>query len=98
MSATETVTNLTTKLVAVNRILFAADFSCQSSVALPYVLALARRYEAKVFLAHVVPTENYVLVSPETGAEWFEEAPKKFFAAAARQHGDFRAQRDRRFD
>jgi nucleotide-binding universal stress UspA family protein len=74
MSAIETETNLTTKLVAVNRILFAADFSCQSSVALPYVLALARRYEAKVFLAHVVPTENYVLVSPETGAEWFEEA------------------------
>jgi predicted CXXCH cytochrome family protein len=74
MSAIETETNLTTKLVAVNRILFAADFSCQSSVALPYVLALARRYEAKVFLAHVVPTENYVLVSPETGAEWLEEA------------------------
>ncbi len=74
MSATETATNLTTKLVAVNRILFAADFSCQSSVALTYVLALARQYEAKVFLAHVVPTENYVLVSPETGAEWFEEA------------------------
>ena len=74
MSATETETNLTTKVVAVNRILFASDFSCQSSVALPYVLALARHYEAKVFLAHVVPTESYVLVSPETGAERFEEA------------------------
>lgn len=39
-------------------ILFATDFSGESRAALPYAIALARRYDAKLFLAHVIASEE----------------------------------------
>ncbi|HXE91688.1 MAG TPA: universal stress protein [Terriglobales bacterium] len=42
-------------------ILFATDFSGESRAALPYALALARRYDAKLFLAHVIVPEEETL-------------------------------------
>lgn len=38
----------------ITRILFATDFSEGSSLALPYAADLARQYEAKLFLVHVI--------------------------------------------
>lgn len=38
----------------IRRILFATDFSEGSSLALPYAADLARQYEAKLFLVHVI--------------------------------------------
>jgi nucleotide-binding universal stress UspA family protein len=40
--------------VALKNILFPTDFSERSAAALPYAAAVARHYEAKVYLAHVV--------------------------------------------
>ena len=42
-----------------NNILFPTDFSMFSEAALPYAEALARRYEATLYPAHVVPPEPY---------------------------------------
>ena len=46
----------------VDRILLATDFSPGSMAALPYAVALARRFHSKLYLAHVVATEAYSLV------------------------------------
>jgi nucleotide-binding universal stress UspA family protein len=40
-------------------VLFATDFSAESMKALPYVTTIARRFDSKVCVAHVVPPEDY---------------------------------------
>jgi nucleotide-binding universal stress UspA family protein len=42
-----------------SNILFPTDFSAFSEAALPYAEALARRYDAQLYPAHVVPPEPY---------------------------------------
>ncbi len=61
------------KLVELKNILFATDFSECSLLALSHVAAIARRYESKVYLAHVIVSETYPLVSPEIGASRTEQ-------------------------
>ncbi len=51
--------------VALKNILFPTDFSERSAAALPYAAAVARRYQAKVYLAHVVMMEP--AVAPAAG-------------------------------
>lgn len=53
------------KRIALNKILFATDFSPQSNVALPYALAIARHYGARVFGAHVATSDDYLFTAPE---------------------------------
>ncbi len=52
------------KRIALKNILFATDFSPYSDTALPYALALARQYGAKLYGAHVVPSEDYLYTAP----------------------------------
>jgi nucleotide-binding universal stress UspA family protein len=40
-------------------VLFATDFSTASMQALPYATDIARRFDSKLCIAHVVPPENY---------------------------------------
>ncbi|MGA8216692.1 MAG: universal stress protein [Candidatus Sulfotelmatobacter sp.] len=56
----------TSKRVALKNILFATDFSPYSNAALPYALAIARQYGARLFGAHVVPSEDYLFTAPES--------------------------------
>src|SRR5579864_3863832 len=51
--------------IALKNILFATDFEVSASRALPFAVALANRYEAKLYAAHVIPLEAYALASPE---------------------------------
>ena len=51
--------------VMLNNVLFATDFSPSSLAALPYAEAIARRYGAKLYIAHVIPSEAYILVPPD---------------------------------
>jgi nucleotide-binding universal stress UspA family protein len=53
------------KLVRLNNILVATDFSGASDRALEYALALARRYEARVIVAHIIDTETEMVLAPE---------------------------------
>ena len=75
--------------IAVQNILFATDFSSSSEAAVPYVEAIARRYHAKVFVAHVVSPSSFACVPPEACATAFEniwegaEAQLAEFAASA---------------
>ena len=42
-------------LVSIKQILFATDFSRASARALPYALAIAEKYDAKLYAAHITP-------------------------------------------
>ena len=52
--------------IALKNILFSTDFSPYSDVALPYGLAIARQYGAKVYGAHIVSSEDYLFTAPDT--------------------------------
>ena len=54
----------TSKRIALNNILFATDFSPNSNAALPYALAIAHQFDAKLFATHVVSPESYLFASP----------------------------------
>lgn len=56
--------------VALQNILFPTDFSERSAAALPYAAAIARRYQAKVYLAHVVENEPTVTPGTAVRASW----------------------------
>jgi nucleotide-binding universal stress UspA family protein len=45
-----------------NHILFATDFSPCSTTALPYAVAIARHFGAKLYLAYVIPTDAFDLI------------------------------------
>lgn len=51
--------------ISLKNILFPTDFSERSAAALPYAAAIARHYDAKIYLAHVVVSEE--TVSPPAG-------------------------------
>ncbi|HVI09176.1 MAG TPA: universal stress protein [Candidatus Binatia bacterium] len=55
----------TGKRIALRNVMFATDFSACSDVALPYALAIARQYEAKLFAAHVMACEDYMFATPD---------------------------------
>lgn len=46
--------------ISLKNILFPTDFSERSAVALPYAAAMARHYDARIYLAHVVVSEEAV--------------------------------------
>ena len=53
-------------------VLFATDFSPYSNAALPYALAIAKQYGARVYGTHVLPADVYVFVSPESWPAFVE--------------------------
>jgi nucleotide-binding universal stress UspA family protein len=53
------------KRIALSNILFATDFSPHSDVAVPYALAIANLYGAKLYGAHVVSSEDYFFTAPD---------------------------------
>jgi nucleotide-binding universal stress UspA family protein len=71
MKAIQTGTRLTLK-----NILFLTDFSEPSDIAIPYAIAIAREYEAKVYALHVLTPGPLAYATPESTAsviEGFEE-------------------------
>lgn len=53
------------KPLKLKNILWTTDFSSASKASLPHAVAIARQYESKVYLAHVVVPNPYPMVSPE---------------------------------
>jgi nucleotide-binding universal stress UspA family protein len=53
------------KLLELTNILVATDFSSASDRALDYALSLARRYDSRIILAHVIPSTTDINLSPE---------------------------------
>jgi nucleotide-binding universal stress UspA family protein len=60
--------------IAVKNILFATDFEVSASRALPFAVALAKRYGAKLYAVHVIPPEAYALASAESFERVLAEA------------------------
>jgi nucleotide-binding universal stress UspA family protein len=52
--------------IALKNILFATDFEASASRALPFAVALADRYGAKFYAAHVIPPGAYAIARPES--------------------------------
>lgn len=63
---------LESKMVQLTNILVGTDFSPASDRALDYALSLARRYEARIFLAHVITSDADVMMAPEIMARTYE--------------------------
>jgi nucleotide-binding universal stress UspA family protein len=61
------------KKVEFGRILVLTDFSEASAPALDYGLALARRYDGRIYLAHVVPPYPYAYAEPATAQQTYEQ-------------------------
>lgn len=60
--------------VRMKNILFATDFEAPARRALPFAVALASRYGAGLYTAHVIPREAYAMASPETVEQGLKEA------------------------
>jgi nucleotide-binding universal stress UspA family protein len=52
--------------ITLKNILFATDLDVSANRALPFAVALADRYGAKLYAAHVIPKEAYVFARPES--------------------------------
>jgi nucleotide-binding universal stress UspA family protein len=74
--------DLANRVVLLQRILVATDFSAGARVALDCALGIARQYQSKVFLVHVIPILQYV--SPESSEEAIQQA-RKFAAREMRR-------------
>lgn len=61
------------KRIAIDHILFATDFSSYSNAALPYALAIAHQYDARLYGAHVLATGQYLFMAPESWPAFAEQ-------------------------
>jgi nucleotide-binding universal stress UspA family protein len=60
--------------IALKNILFATDLDVSANRALPFAVALADRYGAKLYAAHVVPQQAYAFAHPESVRRILNEA------------------------
>ena len=65
------------KRIQLNNILFATDFSPNSNAALPYALAIAHQFEAKLFATHVLSPYTYLFTSPDSWVALQEQAERE---------------------
>jgi nucleotide-binding universal stress UspA family protein len=60
--------------IALKNILFATDLDVSANRALPFAVALADRYGAKLYAVHVIPQEAYAFAHPESVERILKEA------------------------
>ena len=80
----------TGKRIALNSILFATDFSPFSDAALPYAVAIAQRYGAKVYGAHVLSPGPSVFMAPEALQAFVEQDERLRLEAMAQLEDQLR--------
>jgi len=61
------------KKVGLSKILVTTDFSLESERALDYALALARRYDARIYLAHVLTPDPFLYAEPALAEATYEK-------------------------
>ena len=59
---------------AINNVLFATDFSPAAESALSYAVGIAQRYDAKLYVAHVIDLESFDLLESESARALIKEA------------------------
>ena len=61
------------KKISLAKILVTTDFSPDSDRALDYALALARRYDARIYLAHVLAPDHFLYAEPALAEGCYEK-------------------------
>ncbi|PYT68629.1 MAG: hypothetical protein DMG39_20475, partial [Acidobacteria bacterium] len=61
------------KKVSLTKILVTTDFSPGSDRALDYALALARRYDARIYLTHVLAPDPFLYAEPSLAEATYEK-------------------------
>ena len=64
---------LDSKRVTLTKILITTDFSEVSDRALDYGIALARRYDARIYLAHVITPDPFQFAEPQLAQATYEK-------------------------
>jgi len=63
----------TSKRVSITKILVTTDFSEVSDRALDYAIALARRYDARIYLTHVITPDPFQFAEPQLAQATYEK-------------------------
>ena len=63
----------TSKKVSLTRILVTTDYSRESDLALDYALAVARRYDSRIYLAHVIAPDPFLYAEPALAEATYEK-------------------------
>ncbi|HKW63730.1 MAG TPA: universal stress protein [Candidatus Acidoferrum sp.] len=61
------------KKISLTKIMVLTDFSGVSDLALDYALALARRYDARIYLTHVISPDTYQMAEPALAEMTYEK-------------------------
>lgn len=61
------------KRVSISKIMVATDFSEVSDRALDYAIALARRYDARIYLTHVITPDPFQFAEPQLAQATYEK-------------------------
>jgi nucleotide-binding universal stress UspA family protein len=61
------------KRVSLTKILVTTDFSAVSDRALDYAIAVARRYDARIYLAHVITPDPFQFAEPQLAQATYEK-------------------------
>ncbi len=87
--AVPTHERIAAKPLKLKNILWTTDFSPASKASLPQAVAIARRFESTVYLAHVIVPHPYPLVSPEAApyVEGLSQAVEKRLSELAKFEG-----------
>jgi nucleotide-binding universal stress UspA family protein len=76
--------------VRFDKILLTTDFSSISEKALPYAAAIARHFRAMIYVAHVIPVEDYTHIPPSERsvalARMKEQAERRITAILSSSH------------
>ncbi len=72
LSKEKTATDITSR-VAISKIMVTTDFSEVSDRALDYAIALARRYDARIYLAHVITPDPFQFAEPQLAQATYEK-------------------------
>jgi len=62
-----------TKRVSLSKILVTTDFSEVSNRALDYAIALARRYDARIYLTHIISPDPFQFAEPQLAQATYEK-------------------------
>jgi nucleotide-binding universal stress UspA family protein len=79
--------------VSFSKIMVATDFSPASEHALDYAISVARRFDSKIYLSHVIALDGYPMIAPEIASKAIDrlrgEAEENFakIVESGRLHG-----------
>ena len=69
----ENIKKEATKRVSISKILVTTDFSAVSDHALDFAISLARRYDARIYLAHIITPDPFQFAEPQLAQATYEK-------------------------